>query len=41
MYPGPTRGGTRGTLYPGPKSNGAQEYESAHVKFFYNQAQNY
>jgi len=37
----PTRGGTKGTSYPGPAGTGAREYESTHDKLFCNQAQNY
>jgi len=36
---GPTRGGTRGTSYPGPGGTGARKNESTHAKFSYNQAQ--
>jgi len=34
-------GGTRYTLYPGPRSTGARDDKSKHAKFFCNQAQNY
>jgi len=36
---GPTRGGTRGTLYPGPAGSGAREDESTHAKIYFGQAQ--
>lgn len=41
LLPGPTRGGTRGTSYPGPVGTRAREHESAHIKFFCNQTQKY
>ena len=37
---GSKRGGTSGTLCPGPVGTGAREDESAHAKFFFNQAKN-
>jgi len=36
---GPTRGGTKGTSYPGPVGTGTREDKSAQAKFFCNQAQ--
>jgi len=33
------KGGTRGTMYPGPVGSGAQEDESMQAKMFCNQAQ--
>ena len=38
---GPTRGGTRGTLYPGPVPTRAQEDGSTHITSFCNQDKNY
>jgi len=37
-HPGPTSGGTRGALYPGPAGTVARESLSAHDQFFCNQA---
>jgi len=41
LLPGPTRGDTTGTLYPGPAGAGTREDVSTHATIFRNQAQNY